>query len=197
MRAEQRLEQRRLAGPVRPHESQHVAAVERAGEVADQRSLAHHHAHLAGVDDDVASSLPGVELQGHRVFILDRRAQSRHPLQSLATSLGLLRVLARDVARDVVRLGGDLLLLLVERALLRQAPLRSAAARSARRSRRTEWRCRPRSAGRGRRWRQGTRDRGSRAARCDRGLSGTPRAIASCRGRGGSWARPAGGRRRC
>src|SRR5687767_7371093 len=121
--AEQRLEEGRLAGPVRSQHTQDVTAAQRPGEPGDERPFADLHGDFRRADHDVAPAIARFESERHRVLILYGRTQTRQSLESLAPSLGLLRVLAGDVSGDVIGFGGDLLLLLIERSQLRQASL--------------------------------------------------------------------------
>ena len=97
--------------------------MQRAGEAGHEGAVADLHRHVEGAHDDVASALPGIEPERHGLIVLHRWAHSRHPLQTFAATLGLPGVLAGDVPGDVIRLGGDASLLLLECALLRQPPL--------------------------------------------------------------------------
>src|SRR5207237_1537192 len=71
----------------------------------------------------IAAALGDVEANRHRVVVTDRRAETRQTLEPFAPALGLLGVLSRDIARDVITLARDFSLLLVEGALLREATL--------------------------------------------------------------------------
>ena len=122
MLTKQCLEKGRLAGPVRPDQAEDVPSMKGAGEPRDEDALPDVHLHVTRTHDDIATAVPRVEPQRHRILILGGRTQARQALESLPTPLGLLRVLSGDVARDVIRFGGDLLLLLLVRPLLREAP---------------------------------------------------------------------------
>ena len=60
----------------------------------------------------IAAAFGDLEANRHRAVFADRRAQTRHALETLASPLRLLGVLSGEVARDVVLLARDLSLLL-------------------------------------------------------------------------------------
>src|SRR5690349_894917 len=121
--AEERFEERGFAGAVGADESEYIATHERGRAFLHQRPVADANRRAFRGDHAVAATLRDLEAHTHRAVFADRRAEPRHALQEFASALGLLGVLAREVARDVVRFAGDLALLLVELALLREASL--------------------------------------------------------------------------
>ena len=120
----ERLDQRALAGAIRADQRDHFVALEYHVHVAQQFTRAvrcfHRHGHVLGLDDAIATATASRQAQRHHAVAADRRRQARHTRQQLATSLGLLGVLAGQIARDVIALRSDLGLLLVELTLLRE-----------------------------------------------------------------------------
>src|SRR4051812_44207816 len=120
MRADERPQQRRLAGSVRPDEPEHLASPERPGEGLDERPtdvrarFADGDRRLLGYDHLIAAALRDVEAQRHGVIGGERLAQPRQSGEPLAPTLCLATVLPGDVSRDIVLLVRDRSLLLVE-----------------------------------------------------------------------------------
>ena len=77
----------------------------------------------------ITAAFGDIEANGHRpaTRLVRRRTETRQSFESLASSLGLLAVLPRDVTPNVIGLARDLPLLLVERTLLRQPPFDALA----------------------------------------------------------------------
>ena len=120
----QRANQRRFSRAVRTEESNRLAAHQRDGEIADENAILHADRDVLGDDDAISAALAGLEPHRHDALVGRRRAQARKSIEAFAASFRLLAVLPRDVARDVVLLGGDLFLLLRELPLLRESPQR-------------------------------------------------------------------------
>src|SRR5438093_9526516 len=134
MASEQCPNERRLARPIRPYDAYRLAAEQRPTELLNEHAVVapglltarDGDRGLLGNRNPVTSSLAHDEAERDGVVVLgDRTAQAREARESRATSLRLPAVLARDVARDVILLVRNDLLLLVERALLRKAALRA------------------------------------------------------------------------
>ena len=156
----QRANERRFSGAVRTRESNCVAAHQRDGEIADENAILHAHCDMLGDDDAIAAALADLEAHRHDALVDVGALRRGSRVEALAASFRLLGVLSRKVARDVVLLGGDLLLLLRELPLLRESPKRPLFHERLRSCRRTPSRNRPRNAARGRRRPRETRDRG-------------------------------------
>src|SRR5690349_11427256 len=97
--------------------------MDRSRQVAHERAIAHGDRGMLRDHYAVGAARSRIEPERHRVLFAHRRTQSRKTFESLATPLCLLAVLTRDVASDVILLVCDLLLLLLERALLRETTL--------------------------------------------------------------------------
>ena len=125
--AEQRLDERTLAGAVGAHEGDHFVALEHYVHVAYERARSvrrgHTHRDVIRFDHAITAAIAGVEPQRHHAVAANGRREARHACQQLAPPLGLTRVLSGEVARDVVHLRRDLRLLLVELPLLREPAL--------------------------------------------------------------------------
>src|SRR6476661_2502297 len=119
--ANERLQERGLSRAIRTDDPQAVSTHDATIEAVDQHSLAHTDVQSFRNRDLVAATLGHLKAQRHRSLVTNGCAKSWQALEQLAAPLGLLAVLAGEVARDVVCLRGDHLLLLVEGALLRQS----------------------------------------------------------------------------
>src|SRR5438445_7763525 len=121
MLAQERPQQRGLAGPVAADDAEHAGPLQCSAEPLNQRAWwgADPHAHVLRADDLIATALRDFEAHRHRPFRTDDGTQSRQPLEPFTPAFGLASVLPRDVARDVILLVGDRALLLVVRPLLR------------------------------------------------------------------------------
>src|SRR5829696_2276755 len=121
MIANQRLDQRRFTRAVRPNETEPITAHQRRRHVVDQHSVADLDGRMLSDRDPVTAALRDIEPYRHRCIVRHRRAESRHALESFAATLGLLAVLTREVASDVIALAGDFALLLLVLPMLREA----------------------------------------------------------------------------
>src|SRR5512145_509464 len=123
MLAQQRSEQGRLPRPVASDDPEHAGTLQRSVEPLHQRALADRDTGVLCRDDLIATPIGYREPQRHRPVSPDDRAEPRQTFEAFAPPLGLFAVLPGDVAGDVVALFGYGLLLLFERALLRQPAL--------------------------------------------------------------------------
>src|SRR5262245_18737970 len=117
--------ERRFARAVRADQTDRVATHERCIEIAHENALANLHGRMLADYAAIPAALGDLEANGHRSFFTNRSTQPRQTLETLASTLGLFAVLSRDVPGDIVLLGRDLSLLLVELSLLRQSPKRA------------------------------------------------------------------------
>src|SRR5205085_12503680 len=123
MLAEQRAQQRGLAGSVAADESHDVGSLQRSAEPLHQRALADGDTDVLSRHDLIAAPFTHLEPQRHRPFGRNDRTEPWQPVEPFAPALGLFGVLPRNVAGDVIALFGNDALLLLERALLRQPAL--------------------------------------------------------------------------
>src|SRR5215475_9243725 len=123
--AEQRTNHRGLARSVRADEPDPVAPHERSGEIPYEDAVPNCNRRVLCDDDTISSTLGDFESDGHRAVLADRSTQAGHSLEPLAPTLRLLAVLPSDVPGDVVLLGGNLSLLLIELPLLCQSAQRA------------------------------------------------------------------------
>ena len=123
--AEQCPEEGRLAGPVRADEGDHIAPVHGGRELLHQGALTLANRQPVGPHDAVAATFGDLEAERHRAALSRRRREARQPVELLAAPLGLGRVLAGEIAADVVLFPGDHLPLLLHLPIERQAALQA------------------------------------------------------------------------
>src|SRR5687767_13025978 len=117
------FQQRRLSRSIGSKQSETLAAANLSGQILDEISPRDADGNALCNYGLIASPALRLEPQAHDTFRSGRRTQTREPREKLASALGLLRVLAGNVAANVILTTLDLPALLVERVLLRVTPL--------------------------------------------------------------------------